>query len=67
MRLVNEKTGQPVKVGDVVKTFRGEQVMVTSLHPPHKINSSGHVTCRSIGKKWTQEFYPSVIGARYID
>lgn len=65
MKLIYEKTGQEVKVGDKVETFRGETVEVSFFRPPHKPSSEGHVSVKRDGG--TREFYVSVIGAEWID
>jgi len=64
--LINESTRKPVKVGDVVATFRGEVVIVKALRPPHKPDSSGHVSIQGPDDNYCQEVYAGVIGAKYI-
>jgi len=58
-------TGKILKVGDKVKTFRGETFTITGMRPPHKPNSSGHVSVKRHGSKWECEYYPGVIDAKY--
>jgi hypothetical protein len=54
--------GLELKVGDKVRTFRGEIVEIIDMVPPHKTTSSGHVM---IGGKTSgaRYCYPSVINA----
>jgi hypothetical protein len=63
MRLIADD-GREMKIGDKVKTFRGELVEITGLRPPHKPSSSGHVSVKSCDG-WEQEFYPGVLNAHY--
>ena len=61
MKLVYEKTNQEVKVGDKVKDFRGDYLVVKDFAKPHKPSSSGRVyTDQGI-------FYVGVIGAKWIN
>ena len=43
MQLVYELTHKPVQIGDVVKTFRGDSVVVRGIVEPHKPSSTGRV------------------------
>lgn len=67
MRLIYEATGQEVKVGDVVKDFRGDECEVTYFRPPHKPSSQGKISIRKTGKEFSQEVYVGVIGAKWIE
>lgn len=51
--------GQPVNLGEILETSRGEQYRINGGRAPHKISSSGHV--------WTDggEFYPSVFNCNW--
>ena len=67
MKLIYEKTKEPVMIGDRATTFRGESVVVTGMDEPHKPSSTGRVYIKysgfdSIGR----EFFPSVIGAIWV-
>jgi hypothetical protein len=64
-KLVDEKSGKELNVGAKVKTSRNERATITALRPPHKKDSSGHVTIKTTDG-YEQEYYPSVIGAKYI-
>jgi hypothetical protein len=59
--------GQTVKVGDKVKTSRGENVTVEHFTFPHKPSSSGKVTVKGEFDTHASEFFVSVIGAEWID
>lgn len=65
VKLVHELSGEEIKVGDTVKTFRGEDAVVTHMRPPQHSASSGKVTVRLVGNKLETEFFPSVIFAKF--
>jgi len=69
MRLVYEKTGAEVKVGDTIKVERRDQTVelrVDYFAEPHKPSSSGKVTVmESTGG--TSEYFVGVIGAKWIE
>jgi hypothetical protein len=81
MQLVYEGTNQPVMIGDVVKTFRDELVVVQSITPPHKPSSTGRVFVKPISEDIVnafgsvlydppcagREYFPSVIGAVWVE
>ena len=67
MRLVYSGTEKEVKVGDRVKTFRGEDATVTYFREPSSSASSGKVSVKMDGDDWEREFYVSVIGAEWIE
>lgn len=65
MRLIYKETGEEVKVGDTVRTGRGEEVRVTHFAPPHKPSSSGKVSVAA--DQYNAEYYVGVIGAEWIE
>ena len=65
MKLVYNDTGRCVMEGDKVKTFRGEACEVISFVKPHKSSSTGIIYIRE--NNTVTGFYPSVIGASWID
>lgn len=67
MRLVDEATQNEIKVGDIVKTFRGKSVTVEGMREPHKPSSTGRVTVRTLDGKQVREYFPGVIGAVWVD
>lgn len=67
MRLVYKATGEEVKVGDVVTTFRGKKCEVKYFREPHKPSSEGKVTVKEEGSSFCMEYYVSVIGAEWIE
>ncbi|MDR3502928.1 MAG: hypothetical protein P4L79_10120 [Legionella sp.] len=76
MRLVYKDTGVEVKIGDKVKDFRGEPLIVTGWRKPHKPSSSGfvsvvdadeYVDLKEDGRSHGSEFYAGVIGAEWIE
>ncbi len=64
MILVNEKTGEPMKLGSHVKTFRGVQVRLIGWTLPTRTNSTGRVTLQVDGRETS--YYPGVIGAKWV-
>lgn len=63
------KTGQPVKVGDIVTDMRGLQHKVTYFRPPHKSSSQGHISVElnSDGDKPQFEYYVGVFNLKWED
>jgi hypothetical protein len=67
MKLVYENTGCEVKTGDVAHTFRGEAVYIEGWREPQHSGSTGRVYVKFFGDAgWSQEFFPSVIGAVWV-
>ena len=58
--------GKAAEVGMEVKTFRGEKGILLYWREPHKSSSSGHVYVLLNGEDTEREFYPSVIGGKFI-
>lgn len=67
MRLIYEATGKEVIPGDKAKTFRGEKVEVVSIEKPRHAGSTGRVNVEFEKGEPTTSFYPSVIGAKWIE
>ena len=72
-KLIHEKTDQLVKVGEVIKNFRGDPAVVNNLEGfPRSENSSGHVYVDPMDEDckvlhgYTQGYYPSVYGLKWI-
>jgi hypothetical protein len=65
MKLVDTTTGREIKIGDQVKTFRGEPATVKGFRPPHKPGSSGRVIV-DLGNG-DRDFFPGVINARLVE
>lgn len=63
-RLICNKTGEVVNVGDKRQTFRDETVTVSSFQPPHKPESTGKVQCID-GLDRSNLWYPGVIDCHY--
>jgi hypothetical protein len=68
MRLVYEKNGKEVKVGDTVHLDSGAYT-VWYFDKPHKPASSGKVFIRPISNEngFSHEYYVGVIGAVWIE
>jgi len=73
MKLVYIKTGNEVKVGDIVETGKGEEVVVEYFAEPHKPSSSGKVSVKPNRKQgedeviFSREFFVSIIDAEWIE
>ena len=67
MVLIYEGTKEPVKVDDIVKTFRGDVVRVVSFREPHKPSSTGRVYVKHDDHGWSSEYFPGVIGAKWVE
>lgn len=66
MRLVYEATGKEVAIGDAIQDDRHGLLVVLSFDKPHKPDASGKVYVYAEAG-WKQEFYVSVIGAKWIE
>jgi hypothetical protein len=66
MILVWAKSHLPVQVGDVCSTGKGDIVTVTGGRAPHTEASTGRVHVRLDGNGVTNEYFPNVVGAKWI-
>lgn len=67
MKLVYESSGVEVKTGDVVHV-KGTPHYVMTITEPHKPSSTGRVLCKAMVERgWVCEWFPGVIGAKWID
>lgn len=66
-KLIDVKTGAELNVGDVRLTFRGDEVRITSLQPPHKPESSGKVNVKFVSDGVPGQYYPGVLDARFVE
>lgn len=64
-KLVDEKSGNELHIGDKVKTFRGESAILLGFTPPRHGGSTGRVSVK-IGAEREQEFFPGVICAKIV-
>lgn len=66
LKLLSKTTGVELLVGDIVHDFRNEPHVLIDARPPHKPNSVGFVTLRSMDEKaFVAEYYASVIDAEW--
>lgn len=65
-KLIDERTGNEIKSGEKVTTFRGETYELTDFSPPKHSASTGRVYLAD-DEGNTMEFYPGVIGAKIVD
>lgn len=63
--LVDKVSRDPIAVGDVVTSFRGERATVTGGTPASG-HSTGRVNVQWEGSDWQQEFYPSVFDLEWV-
>lgn len=71
MKLVYEKSGKPVQIGDRVTTGRGEKYYLQNIELPRHGGSTGRVYVSKTknprgGAFSTMSYFPSVIGAKWI-
>ncbi len=65
--LVDKETERPISSGDIRRTSKEAEVKVICSTPPHKPSSTGKVYVEEIDTGWKQEFYPSVINAKFVE
>jgi hypothetical protein len=65
-KLLCEETGNEIKAGDAVVTFRGERATVIGFQPPQHPASTGRVHIKDAEGRdhW---FFPGVINARIVE
>lgn len=70
MKLVYNETGKEVQIGDEViileKAFAVRHTVTDIVKPKHG-GSTGRVYIRSDSERYAHGFYPSVIGATWIE
>ena len=67
MILVDSQTKQPIKIGDKVHTFRGEECTVKGIRKPFHPGSTGRVFVSFHPDEFDREYFPSVINAQWIE
>lgn len=72
MRLVYRDNGNEVKIGDIIYLDgdgreEDECVKVMSIEKPHKPSSTGRVYVQQSGFSMQRSYFPSVIGAEWIE
>jgi len=68
MRLLDKTTRKELIIGDVVHDFRNEPHILVDARPPHKPNSEGFVTLRTMCEKaFVAECYAGVIDAEWTE
>ena len=67
--LLHTETKRVVAVGDTLKTFRGEAVIVTGWEKPRHAGSTGRIYVRDAGIPHGLEmsFFPSVCGCEVVE
>ena len=71
LKLVDEKTGKEVKVGDRVTTFRGDKGILKGWKEPYDFKENalrgGKVYVQVEGDTFTCEWYPQVICTKFVE
>lgn len=67
MKLVYNKSRKEVQVGDEVTLRDGAKAVVTDIIKPHKPASTGRVVLDEGAEKMQRTYFPSVIGAEWIN
>ena len=67
MRLILERTGEPIRIGDGVTSFRGEAYIVTGGEPPRHEGSTGRIWVREAGTPNETEFFPGVFECKWVE
>lgn len=66
MKLIDEKTGAPRERGDPIRTFRDELGTLVDWIEPQMRGSTGRVIIK-LDKGGEYAYYPSVIGAKFVE
>lgn len=70
LKLVDEETGEQLRVGSTVKTVSGELGILRSWKEPYDFEENpyrgGKVYVQMDGVGFQSGFYPSVIGAKFV-
>jgi hypothetical protein len=70
LRLVDEKTGKPITIGDLVTTFRGETGNLVGAEPPTTSGSTGRVRVQLVGATGEgsiRSWFSGVIRAKFVN
>ena len=66
LKLISKTTGEELRVGEVVHDFRNDPHVLIDARAPHKPNSEGFVTLRSMDEHaFVAEYYAGVIDAEW--
>lgn len=65
-KLIHEKTGDEIRLRDVVTDFRGAEWELTGTIPPPKSGMHGFVQLHKQGTKLYKEVYPTLINAKFV-
>lgn len=67
MKLISQTTRQELIIGNVVHDFRNKAHILIDARPPHKPQSAGFVTLRSMDEHaFEGEYYATVIDAEWV-
>lgn len=70
LKLIDSGTGEQLRVGSTVRTFRGETGVVMSWSEPYCFdvdpNKGAKVYVQMDGRTFQSQFYPSAIGAKFV-
>lgn len=65
MKLIHTRTREELQIGEVVQTFKGENVTIVRMSKPHKPSSTGRVVLR-FEDGYEQGYFPGVIDAEWV-
>lgn len=67
-KLIDLGSGEPVPVGEILRSAVGDEYVFTGGRPPHKPSSTGRVYVKEVEVGREQEYFPSVFNCewRYV-
>lgn len=66
MQLIDQ-TGKAAVIGEIYADFRGEPYQLLGIREPRHIASTGRVWVRATQGGSSREFFPSVIGMKWVE
>ena len=67
MRLITAE-GKEVQVGDILTSYRGEEMMVFGIEEPKHPNSSGRIYATDKGQsRWAYGYFPTVFNCKWAE
>jgi len=66
-KLIEEASGNEVKPGMTILSFRNELYKFISFRAPHKPGSTGRINVEHCDTGREQEFFPTVFGLKIVE
>jgi hypothetical protein len=63
-KLISEKTGEEINVGDEITTISGERVRLVGVQPPHRPGTTGKVFVMNRNRR-DSVYYAAIVGCRF--